>query len=596
MTSTRRTKSLAGRRRKIDGDEDDNASVMSGDSDVSALSDHSTSDDQELADNSDVSDPSSTGIHESCTDKVLDANSVARQAQAPVSKADIKHMSTDSAVVMPMETDRVGPVASNGVEDAAATAQPIEPSRTRETLAERRRREHDEYRQKRDSDPSFVPNRGNFFMHDARSVRPRTTETRTRPGGPSKASLRRDPIVDSKWTHDLHELVNEVEYPKPVARPNANGSRSQGAKFASAKRTKMSFSRHIGNVQVRICLPHMSEPKRASAKLHSHTLLPDYYPKLRRDKAIRIAVPDMSMLTAYAMPSTDRSYVYGGPRPKQQGARSSVALEPFSRRNSFYGDSRRATTRSGSESSSVGCPPTHAATTGFSKAGRQAHDVVGEAPSKKNTQNEKARPDPPQAPHVQHHCDTSIMHQPSPQKGFAVDEIDAQAALSLQIPAGNHAQEPFENQLPREYQLDCHSASSSSLSGMPSAVDPYYIGRPQDAVHGPFLLPDNMAEPNYYGMPYLPAQFPQLPIPVYDQSMPCVPGMDYSTTMPDGANMMAQESNGMMYYLHDQSQMFMPQTFAGGYMMPGLAGGPEVDGSIAASMYYPSMGKNMEWA
>jgi len=37
-----------------------------------------------------------------------------------------------------------------------------------ETLAERRRREHDEYKKKRDSDPAFIPNRGAFFMHDQR--------------------------------------------------------------------------------------------------------------------------------------------------------------------------------------------------------------------------------------------------------------------------------------------------------------------------------------------------------------------------------------------------------------------------------------------
>lgn len=37
---------------------------------------------------------------------------------------------------------------------------------------ERRRREHDEYRRKRDEDPAFVPNRGAFFMHDHRHAGP----------------------------------------------------------------------------------------------------------------------------------------------------------------------------------------------------------------------------------------------------------------------------------------------------------------------------------------------------------------------------------------------------------------------------------------
>ena len=41
-----------------------------------------------------------------------------------------------------------------------------------ETFAERKRREHEEYRKKRDSDPTFIPNRGNFFMHDHRTNSP----------------------------------------------------------------------------------------------------------------------------------------------------------------------------------------------------------------------------------------------------------------------------------------------------------------------------------------------------------------------------------------------------------------------------------------
>jgi hypothetical protein len=45
------------------------------------------------------------------------------------------------------------------------------PDRT-ESLTDRRRREHEEYKKKRDADPAFVPNRGGFFMHDHRSSAP----------------------------------------------------------------------------------------------------------------------------------------------------------------------------------------------------------------------------------------------------------------------------------------------------------------------------------------------------------------------------------------------------------------------------------------
>ena len=43
---------------------------------------------------------------------------------------------------------------------------------TGESLGEKRRREHEEYKKKRDADPAFVPNRGGFFMHDHRSAAP----------------------------------------------------------------------------------------------------------------------------------------------------------------------------------------------------------------------------------------------------------------------------------------------------------------------------------------------------------------------------------------------------------------------------------------
>ena len=41
-----------------------------------------------------------------------------------------------------------------------------------DSFAERRRREHEEYKKRRDTDPAFVPNRGGFFMHDHRSAAP----------------------------------------------------------------------------------------------------------------------------------------------------------------------------------------------------------------------------------------------------------------------------------------------------------------------------------------------------------------------------------------------------------------------------------------
>ena len=48
------------------------------------------------------------------------------------------------------------------------SAPPTEPKR--ETLAARKRREHEKYSKERDQNPAFVPTRGSFFLHDKRST------------------------------------------------------------------------------------------------------------------------------------------------------------------------------------------------------------------------------------------------------------------------------------------------------------------------------------------------------------------------------------------------------------------------------------------
>lgn len=47
------------------------------------------------------------------------------------------------------------------------SAPPTEPKR--ETLAARKRREHEKYVKEREQNPAFVPTRGSFFLHDKRT-------------------------------------------------------------------------------------------------------------------------------------------------------------------------------------------------------------------------------------------------------------------------------------------------------------------------------------------------------------------------------------------------------------------------------------------
>ena len=68
-----------------------------------------------------------------------------------------------------------------------------------ETLIEKRRREHEDYKKKREEDPAFVPTRGGFFMHDHRSAAPGQNGFRPiirgRGRGGSRLGLPNSPLV-----------------------------------------------------------------------------------------------------------------------------------------------------------------------------------------------------------------------------------------------------------------------------------------------------------------------------------------------------------------------------------------------------------------
>lgn len=72
------------------------------------------------------------------------------------------------AAAVEFDTMSAGPVVPDAPAQQAPDTFQAGPAK-QETLAERRRREHEEYKKKRDEDPAFIPNRGAFFMHDHRS-------------------------------------------------------------------------------------------------------------------------------------------------------------------------------------------------------------------------------------------------------------------------------------------------------------------------------------------------------------------------------------------------------------------------------------------
>lgn len=72
-----------------------------------------------------------------------------------------------SGEVTPAHGEGATPPTAKANDPVVASSTPVQ-----EAPFERRRREHEEYRKKRDEDPAFVPNRGAFFMHDHRHAGP----------------------------------------------------------------------------------------------------------------------------------------------------------------------------------------------------------------------------------------------------------------------------------------------------------------------------------------------------------------------------------------------------------------------------------------
>jgi hypothetical protein len=184
MAAVRKRTNNIARRRRLD-DEDETKSVANelvddSQSDVSVPSDIDENDD---ADNSDLSEvdsaPSLTDgkdkrkINGARDAKARSDTGTRREPSPPIARSDAAFTALRDTEMM-----LTGLTIADHSQDAelvdfetGQSAADVAPAvRQPETLSERRRREHEEYKKKRDSDPAFIPNRGAFFMHDQRSA------------------------------------------------------------------------------------------------------------------------------------------------------------------------------------------------------------------------------------------------------------------------------------------------------------------------------------------------------------------------------------------------------------------------------------------
>jgi CASC3/Barentsz eIF4AIII binding len=182
MVAPRRKDMIARRRRAHDDDGEDDGSLAAGmEDDSSQASLPSEVDDDADGEGSDTSDqapPKKNGVQKQPADvpSPVTGNGRVSETTSPTKATAFATVVADTEAMLngmkisgnegPVEeVDFEGAVSPTQQDPASAPAVAEKP----ESLAERRRREHGEYKRRRDADPAFVPNRGGFFMHDQRS-------------------------------------------------------------------------------------------------------------------------------------------------------------------------------------------------------------------------------------------------------------------------------------------------------------------------------------------------------------------------------------------------------------------------------------------
>ncbi|KAG0652263.1 hypothetical protein D0Z07_1168 [Hyphodiscus hymeniophilus] len=460
-------------------------------------------------------------------------------------------------------------------EDTREGAGTVEPSpivvnstahmdRPQELPHERRRREHEEYKKKRDADPAFVPNRGAFFMHDHRHAGPAANgfrpfgrgRGRGRPGigGPyAPINQMQQPFepTEARWAHDMHEVITEPG-PRNFQAPNyANGSASTAStsKVAPPNRA-LSTTKHIGNVQIRVYLESMEKPfVFPGITVKQYTRLPDHRPPLRRDKPVRISLPDHP--PRYIFPAVDRSFIFipRAMRPNQQGfgrgrGRSGLgSIGGYSRRTSVFGGSmygsaytpsvamsrRSSLAREINRDSLVS--PTGSTMSRPQMQMDSSRPVVKLPPSSHSVQpqnlpasdseqqngppatsiDDLPRPQTyplPQKPTFRENRPNPIpMHQPRPQKAVSVADIESPATLSFNPP--QQQQQPFHQQVPVQVNGNGYPSDTMLHSRNPSYPSQASTGTPlsqipERAIHAqPFQPhPFQPQSQSFYQQPY----------------------------------------------------------------------------------------------
>jgi hypothetical protein len=363
----------------------------------------------------------------------------------------------------------------------------------------------------------------------------------------------------------MHEAVVHPRQTRPAPRygysagtegpANGDGYIPTSPEHGSPINRTLSSQKPVGNVQPRVWLPFMTDPHTCpSMAVVVYTKLPDHRPPLRRDKPVRISLPDRP--PRYIFPASDRSFIFipRTLRPNQQRIRGKTrsglgSVSGFSRRTSIYGGSQfgsqygsytpsLALSRRSSlapdlgrdfaspAASAVSRPPLPMPMDTTAPVVRLPPMMAPSMPLPAPIAvlpydgSQTVEPTPitdvpapaqhplPQKPTFQENrSETLTMHQPTPRKTVSVETIESPSG-AMNVPPPY--QQAFHQQVPPQmssgFVHDVHSRNASYAGPVSTGTPLSQI--PERAIHAAPFQPTAFVQPGYYGQQYgaMPAQ------------------------------------------------------------------------------------------
>lgn len=495
--------------------------------------------------------------------------------------------------------------APNGAADDSSLATG---NNVNDSLTEKPRHESDNTRiRPRDGNPTAVPARGNFFMHDTRTHnghapgasrgswngrgRGRGAPPMAGPFQPQDPSVQNERGAEQQWKHDLHDTINEEpSLAVPATHDDGDRDREISARLfpksttSNASNAPLSFSSTVivGKVSIRVFIAGMKDGKVFSDIAWKHyTRLPDHRPPLRRDKPVRVSLPDRP--PRYIFPALERSFVFipRQMRPNQQGfgrtgyQRSNGSHGFSSRRTSMYGGSAYANSIAPSRRSSFASV---ARETAFSPVGgygmqssrpvvrlphhgSQSHFSLSSTPRGPMSGHQTPTGfgihtfPPPQQPIHQSFTPAATVHQPRPHKNISVSGIESPMALQQQ----QSDNPPFQNQLPAHMHDQMQYGQQPSTFYSPHQQHSHHHQQSQDNVHSSqahSFQPQMQYSQQAYYPPYAQSQgyyYPSGYPPMHMYSA----AQNYAMP-PAQQNFAAQQPHS--HHQHHYSQSFQPMS------------------------------------